>query len=118
MVIREGDKVEVKTYVGNPRGVVKDVYEFDPQDPILLVLLETEEIIKCHASETEIIKEEPKPDTITIDRMDFKKALHTVITDISEEQLDLFTMTAIKLSSKLIAVKLENELFGKGVNNE
>ena len=110
-----GDKVKLKQFEGNPYGVVKEVFNIDPHNTTLIVQLENKDIIKCHAHEVEIIREEPKTDTITLTREEFKKEVTEVINSISENSLDLFTVTALTLSATLITGKLEKRLFGEDV---
>ena len=115
MIIHENDKVEIRTYVGNPRGVIKEIYMFDPKDPILLVQLESDEVIKCHASDTVIIKEEPKPDTISITREDFARITDKVTNpDMYRSSFkDQGSALLMGVAGLVICDKIEKELFGE-----
>lgn len=115
MMIHENDKVEIRTYVGNPRGVIKEIYMFDSKDPILLVQLESDEVIKCHASDIVIIKEEPKLDTISITREDFNNIKIKVTNpDMYKDSFtDRGSALLMGLVGLVICDKIENELFGE-----
>ena len=114
MVIKEGNKVKVKQFEGNPYGVVKDVYHIDPHDSILIVQLENEDIIKCHAHEVVLIREEPKTDTITLTREEFQNLAIKVTnpTCYSKDVKDPTTALMVGLTGVLICKNLEEELFG------
>lgn len=113
MVIKEGNKVKVKQFEGNPYGVVKEVYHIDPHDSILIVQLENEDIIKCHAHEVELIREEPT-DTITLTREEFQNLAIKVTnpTRYSNDVKDPTTALMVSLTGILICRNLEKELFG------
>ena len=107
--MRVGNKV---IYIGDTFAGEKGTIE-NVTDCYIIVRFENGSLRKCLPQEIEII-EESVPETITITREDFEKAVAKVIKPnlYVDDINDYGLITAVCLSGNLVCKKLAQELFG------
>lgn len=108
-----GDKVKIMYGVYN--GLIGEIHSIATnkfgEDLLYIVKIPTNELVKVFADSVELVRDE-NPDTITIDRNDFRKVVSTVLAKIiKEDGVDPKIIPVLTLNGILIGSRLEKELF-------
>lgn len=115
-MIKENDRVLVNSNVVPGKelvfGVVKEVYPRDTDNVLVVELEENKTLIKCVDKDVTLAPaKEEDPDTITISRAEFRRAV-SVVTELSSfECLGLLEGAVVSVAGNLVCNRLERELF-------
>lgn len=107
--LKVNDRVSTLHSGETVEGVVQEIYNND----LLIIKLDDKTLIKRYAESVEVIENAPAPDTITISRLDLRRA----VAEVSDPKLyendftDPNLIRMITLVTTLIGSKLETELF-------
>lgn len=110
--LKEGTRVMYPTVEEKLYGRIEQIIpDFVRGRDILLVRLDNKNLVKCREEDIIIgVDEAVEPDTITITREDFLKAVSAVV-DPSKYDASPSTALMVSMSGMVVCSRLETELF-------